>query len=325
MLFHVKMKTFGEALQVPLEKTFFKQLQSKLIAKGIDSQTINGGTGSWGTDQELTFYRQQGYKYKPDITLLFFFTRNDTVNNYDRLEVARNGGSIQKSFYHLADDGNLIYPFSYDPDAPKPDWLEKRPSLPHAKWLDTADWLWLNSHLYRWAVPYVRDMPFMLHTFGASGILGGEGHIRAFHPTIPIPFFVYQSPPTETWQNAWQLTEAIIADLAYQVEQDNGKFVVIIIPAKEQVYPQAWQRILASHAEMQAMSWDLDEPNQQLIDILQRHDIPYFDLLPVFMDYHYVPNKPSLYFHHDGHWNEAGHELTAEAVLYFLFKSRLVY
>jgi hypothetical protein len=311
--------SFGEALQVPLEKTFYKQLQAKLTENGPSSQTINAGVGSWGTDQEATYYAIEGHKFNPDLTLLFFFTRNDTVNSYAPLEIARNGGHIQKSFYTLDETGNLIPPEPFDPDAAY-DNIDPPDPLPPAPCLETADWLWLHSHLYRWLAPYLRDTPTIVKWLGPSGLLGGEGRIRATHPAIPVPFYVYQTPLRPEWERGWNLIEAILSNLRDHIEEDGGKFAVVIIPAREQVYPAEWEHIVANNSVMRPLNWNLELPNQILGQILTRQQIPYLDLLPPFR----AVTNDRLYFTHDGHWTEAGHTLAAEAIFTFLYEENLV-
>jgi hypothetical protein len=64
---------------------------------------------------------------------------------------------------------------------------------------------------------------------------------------------------------------------------------------------------------MQDMKWDLTKPNRILNAFLDKNDIAHIDLLPEFrrraatVDHEY-------YLVHDGHWNEAGHELAAELI-----------
>jgi len=314
--------SYGEALEVPLEKTFFKQLQILLTQNGRPTQTINAGVGSWGTDQQATFYRIEGYKYKPDLTLLFFYIGNDVVNNYAPFEVARTGGAIQKDFYQLDQAGQLVTPDHFDrqafkehlPDVPKP--------TPRPAYLsDLADWLWLNSHLYRWGAPYLQEIPVVLRTLGPTGFLGGQAYISATYPGEPITFFVYQTPLTEAWQSAWQLTEALLVYIRDQIRADGGQFAVIIIPTREQVYPDSWERTINNTSALQAITWDLALPNQQLAAILTRNQIPYLDLLPSFETAVAQPDAPRFYLRRNGHWTEAGHKLAGTTIYEFLQQS----
>lgn len=320
--FLVLADSFGESLQVNLEETFFKQLQNRLSESGLPAQSINAGVGSWGTDQQLTYYRLEGHRFNPDLTLLFFFTRNDALNNYRPLELARNGGSAQKSFYSLAEDGSLIDPPPFDAETANAN--VKREPLPPAPLLGVADWLWVRSHLYRFVGPYLRDVPAVLQALGPSGILGGEGRVRATHPAVPVPFYVYQSPPPAEWEAAWELTEAIISRLRDEVEADGSRFGVVIIPAREQVYPEQWQRGVEANPALSQLSLDLTLPNQKLAQLLSRQQIAHLDLLPIFQTAAAEADTPPLYFAHDGHWTAAGHQVTAEAVHQFLQDSALL-
>jgi hypothetical protein len=319
--------SFGEALQVNLDQTYYKQLEMMLDdSLGRPVEVINGGVGGWGSDQEAFFYVAEGFRYQPELVLLAFFVRNDTVNNYGPLEAARTGGSQQKEFFSLSSDGKLIPPpvqeeakaesnadgiaLSVEP-RPQPD---KEPPL-----LTAADDLWRWSALYRLMVPYLRDIPPVVQKVGPSGILGGEGVVRAGHPTTPVDFFIYQSPPNQDFEAAWQLTEAIIKRLRDEVESRGAKLAVVIIGAPEQVYPAEGERMLAANPGLQGLNLDLELPNRRLATFLKAEKIPYLDLLPIFRAAAAHPETPQLHFRHDGHWTVAGHRLAAEAIYDFLW------
>jgi hypothetical protein len=325
--------SFGEALQVNLEETYHKQLESRLIdSLGQPVEVINAGVGGWGTDQEAIFYLAEGFRYEPDIVLLAFFIRNDAINNYGPLEIERNGGRQQKEFFTLSAAGELIPPpleqnnnagnsepvqsFQINPNGPTPNNLSAAGAPPPL--LPLADRLWRGSALYRFLVPYLRDIPPVLQQLGPSGILGGEAVIRAGHPTVPMPFFVYQAPPDKRFEAAWTLTEAIIARLRDEIEGRGSRLVVVIIAAPEQIYSDAWERTLAAQPAMQSLNWDLDAPNRRLTAFLAKENILYLDLLPVFRQAAVQPETPPLHLRHDQHWTAAGHRLAAEAIHEFL-------
>lgn len=319
--------SFGEALQVNLEQTYYKQLERLLVdSLGRPVEVINGGVGGWGTDQEAIFYVAEGFRYQPKIVLLAFFVRNDTVNNYGPLETARNGGSQQKGFFSLSPAGELIPPPVREAGSEAKATYVANNSQPqpspqpdnHPLLLPLADGLWNWSALYRLTVPYLRDIPPVVQKLGSSGILGGEGVVRAGHPTTPVDFFVYQSPPDAQFQAAWSLTEAIIKRLRDEVDRRGAKLAVIIIGAPEQVYPAEGERMLAANPGLQGLTIDLELPNRRLNDFLTAENIPHLDLLPVFRQAAADPNTPPLHFRHDGHWTAAGHQLAAGAIYKFL-------
>jgi hypothetical protein len=183
--------------------------------------------------------------------------------------------------------------------------------------LPLADGLWGWSALYRLLVPYLRDIPPVVQQVGPSGILGGEGVVRAGHPTTPVHFFVYQSPPEAQFEAAWALTEAIIKRLRDEVESRGARLAVVIIGAPEQVYPAEGERLLANPG-LQGVKIDFDWPNRRLNNFLAAQNIPHLDLLPIFRQAAADPKTPPLHFRHDGHWTVAGHRLAAEAIYEFL-------
>ncbi|GAB4448121.1 MAG: hypothetical protein Kow0031_30660 [Anaerolineae bacterium] len=321
--------SFGEALQVNLGDTYHKQLEARLaesLARPVE--VLNAGVGGWGTDQEAIFYLAEGFRYEPDVVLLAFFIRNDAVNNYGPLEIERNGGRQQKQFFTLAEDGTLVPPPVQE--APQPaaeaeaEAFKPEPQPEPAPLLPVADGLWRWSALYRMLVPYLRDVPPVLKTLGPSGILGGEAIIRATNPVTPIPFFVYQNPPDQDFEAAWQLTEAILAGLRDEVEQRGSKLAVVLVAAPEQVYPEQWQQTVQRNPQLAALPLDLDAPNRRLTGFLQREGIAHLDLLPIFRAAAARPDAVPLHLRHDQHWTAAGHRLAAEAIHQFLLDSKLL-
>lgn len=318
--------SFGEALQVSLEQTYHKQLETLLAdSLGRPVEVINASVGGWGTDQEAIFYVAEGFRYEPKVVLLAFFTRNDTVNNYGPLEIASNGGSQQKGFFTLSPQGELILPPVPEVALAKNQESRLQSGLPGESEIENgppllplADGLWGISALYRLVVPYLRDIPPVVQTLGRSGILGGEGVVRAGHPTTPVHFYVYQSPPDEQFEAAWQLTEAIIERLRDEVEQRGARLVVVIIGAPEQVYREQWEQMLAANPALQALTLDVEAPNKRLAAFLSEEKIPHLDLLPIFRQAAVQPDTPPLHFLHDGHWTPAGHRLAAQAIHDFL-------
>lgn len=312
--------SFGEALQVDLQQTYHKQLEQNLAqALGRPVEVLNAGVGGWGTDQEAIFYVAEGFRYEPEVVMLAFFVRNDAVNNYGPLEIARNGGSEQKQFFSLSPTGELIPPPLEEMaqaevvEVPQtnPDYAPEEHDPPL---LGLADTWWRWSALYRLVMPHLRNVPAVVQVVGPSGILGGEAVIRANHPAVPVPFLVYQSPPDAEFEAAWQLTEAILLRLRDEVEQRGAKFMVVIVSAPEQLDQTALTGVMAARPDLQ---WDVDAPNRRLTAFLTEASIPHLDLLPIFRQAS-GPDQPPLHFQHDQHWTPAGHALAAKAIEQFL-------
>ncbi len=74
--------SFVENFQVPLEDTFFKQLEGGL---GKTVEVVAMGMGNTGSAQQLIALKELGIKYQPDLVVQLFYTGNDIRNNYEPL------------------------------------------------------------------------------------------------------------------------------------------------------------------------------------------------------------------------------------------------
>ena len=79
--------SFVENMQAPLEKRFFRQLESALNKqieerperKGVE--VVAMGLGNTGTAQQFLMLKHFGLKYKPDLVIHMFLTANDVKNS----------------------------------------------------------------------------------------------------------------------------------------------------------------------------------------------------------------------------------------------------
>jgi lysophospholipase L1-like esterase len=307
--------SYAEGLQVTLEETFAKQLESRLAESDHPVEIINAGVSGWGTDQEAVFYAIEGFHYQPDLVLLLLFTRNDVLNNSGPMETARMG-SVQKPFFHLEGAELVVptFPFEPPPAAESPP-----PPL-----LAFGDWLRPRSALYRLMVPYLRNVPATRRALGPLGLLGGVGVALADEPELPVTFEVYHTPTSPEWEAAWALTGALIRRLDEEVQARGGQLAVVIVSAPEQVYPDRWRAISKAMPQGQGRGWDSELPNRRLGIILDEAGIPYLDLLPIFQEAASESEASPLYFRYDFHWSPAGHALAAQAVQAFLHNSGLL-
>ena len=312
--------SFTEGLRVPMDAAFHSVLEQRLNEEGQKVEVINGGVAGWGTDQQLLFYQEIGRRYDPDLVLVAFFPANDVMNNTMSLE-RENFGGVRKPYY-LLEDGELVlhnYPVGSEPEegggesekpeatppSPEPSLQALQPALEH-------------SALYRYLTPRLRvAAPGLALKLAEWGLIkpGSETRNAAQGPGyIPVAYGVYHVPLEPLWEQGWDTTAAILAELKRQVEGDGAALAVVVLPAQEQVVPGAWDLTLATFPAMQSQTWDLDQPNRRLAGILDSLGIPYLDLLPVFR----AADGASLFFPIDRHWNEAGHALAGEALASWL-------
>jgi hypothetical protein len=77
--------SYVAALSVPLEKTFFRKLEARLLQEDPlhcgSYEVIAMGQGNQGQQKELEYVRTAGPRYQPDAVLLLFFCGNDIMEN----------------------------------------------------------------------------------------------------------------------------------------------------------------------------------------------------------------------------------------------------
>ena len=96
-----------------------------------------------------------------------------------------------------------------------------------------------------------------------------------------------------------ELTKNSILKARDQAQLNDAKFVLIIIPTREQLYFK--DTILQSQ---------LDALTQKMVAFGQQHNIPVIDLTPELRNR--IDHEPFLYFRHDLHLNPRGNEIVAE-------------
>ena len=89
-------------LEVDKENVIDTHLE-KLLNNHNRYEVINAGTRGYGTDQSYLYYKNEGYRYNPDI-VIYLFSGNDTENN---ITIHRPCGKFGKSYYVIDKEGNL--------------------------------------------------------------------------------------------------------------------------------------------------------------------------------------------------------------------------
>ncbi len=85
--------TFGAG--TTLEDTFLKQLEKKMHEQGIDSEVINAGVNSYEFEQEYLYYKEEIYKYNPDILIIGIVLNDAGKQDIKQIREARFGaGSL---------------------------------------------------------------------------------------------------------------------------------------------------------------------------------------------------------------------------------------
>ena len=286
--------SMAEALQVPLEATFWsvleRQLGSCVKMAGKNIEVINFGVSGYGTAQELLTFQHRALAYSPDLTILAFYAGNDVRNNSRALEPNR-----LRPFFVLQ-DGKLIADRSFLTD---PAFLSYKSTFDYRSKLFELRTFQLMRQV-KAAIEQWRQ--------AASEDLEAGADDKVFLP-----------PASKEWRDAWEVTERLIAATRDAVAAGGSRFVVASIPIGIQAHPDGGERIRFAH---KLGVEDLWYPDRRLRDFASRDHIDLVTLGQRFQS-HAEANRVYLHGFQNtklgtGHLNEAGHRLIGETLAAYL-------
>ena len=283
--------SFVEAMQVPLEQTFPRQLEALLNRSGGPSvEVMSMGVSGYGTASEYLWYRDTGYAYHSDLVLLCFYPGNDVKNNSPTLEPTLrpqydSDGTLQRVVAVGSGEGN--------------------PGAMGA----SAAYRYFRKLL-------ITEQPALADRLASLGLLSRS----ALRPVpladgIPVDYWVYAAQPPAPWREAWSHTEQLLGALRDAVRADGARFGVVVVTSREQVYPGDWQQLMQTYPPMQHVTWNLNGPEERLLAWCDRAGVLCLPLSPAFAARR---DGQRLHFLYDGHWTPAGHALAAQTVADFL-------
>jgi hypothetical protein len=291
--------SFTEAEQVALEDDFVSVVERRLTScaclRGMKVEALNFGCDSYGTAQELVTLRRHVWKFSPDIVVLVFFAGNDLRNNSLDME-----WHLCQPFYLFQGDQLVLGgPF-------------------------------INSPLFRaeCAIKFESRRSAVLNVLGdavaqiRSAVKAKKALIPASVPTVAAASVepglgdaIYKAPLNQTWQDAWNVTEKLIAMMNGDVRGHGAQFLVVTASVGPQVYPdRAWR----ARYEKSLNLTDLFYPDFRITELGRRVGFPVLNLAPALQSY---ADEHHVFLHGFrntklgiGHWNEAGHRLAGELI-----------
>jgi hypothetical protein len=287
--------SFADGLQVSLADTFQARLEQQLNEQhhGQKFEVINGGVFGWGTGRQLHFFREEGYKYQPDVVLLMFYVGNDVIENLEDFAALTE---LEKQ----ARSGSRPEPGEGDET---PLALNRIAGSSLAK-----------SRLYQ-AVRNIALRSPKITQWLISWRIKPE---RFTH------YDIYLAQQPVDIERGWGITKIFLKQLQEEVEKRNATMYVMVIPASVQIYDELWQVATDLYfQDLAATAMDRNKPDAHLIKILDELNIPYHFLLPSFQAYASTTSD-YLYYPHDGHWNVQGHALASQVIYDYLLEQRAV-
>ena len=282
--------SFVEGAQVAADQMLTRRLEARLQAAGVGTvEVVNAGVYTWGTAQEYLLLTQQIGRLHPDLVILAFTSANDVSDNRCREDDPPTMRT--RPCFVLDHDGSLrLVPFTLE----QPSRLKGLWELRDVSYLAKA----LNGAALRPLVRAVSGMPAEVHELTAQ--------------YVADPMLVYATNPTAGWEDAWAITEALIAASAEAARADGSDFLLVNIPGKVEIHDEQWAS-LTQRFNLKDADWDLAAPSRRLEAMATRQQIAYVDLRPAFRTAASTGRR--LYYYTDGHWNADGHDLAAEVIV----------
>lgn len=289
--------SFAEALDVPIEDTFWTVMQRQLAgcralpAKKVE--VLNFGVSGYGTGQELIMLRRRVWDYSPDVVVLAFTIGNDIRNNSRVLEPEK-----LRPFFQLRDH-ELIIDNSFR-------------QMTHFKL--SQSWFWAA---WEKALDWSRTLQLIREVKSELRLRGTRSKMRATvaglgldSVNVGLDTVVYRPPSDPDWIAAWSITDALLLEIAREVQQRGAKFLVATIGNPEQVNPDELPRQIL---EKSFRVSDLFYPDRHVETVGHRGAFAVLDLGEPFQAY---AVKNHLYLHGfantklgTGHWNVDGNRL----------------
>lgn len=290
--------SYAEALQVPLEQTFWAVMGAGLqqcpSVKGQKVEVINFGVSGYGTALELITLREKVWDYSPDIVLLTVTTGNDISDNSRALK----GDEDIPYFIHR--DGRLVLDASYL-NSPR---LRLRQSI-------------LNR-MMRWARNYSRAAQALFQAYYTFAQYRASRQRRRATPgpaaEAGLDEPIYREPSDAVWKEAWQVTEELMVMMRDEVAQRGARFLVVTLSSGIQVHPDASIR---QHFLRSIGASDLFYPDRRIKALGEREGFQVLNLAPSLQTY---AEQQKVFLHGfgqtlgRGHWNEVGHQVAGEAI-----------
>jgi len=284
--------SMSEGVEVAFADLYWKRLEAVLTQcpafAGQRIEVISFAVNGYGTAQEFLTLRERSLKYSPDLVLLAFFTGNDFTDNVKAL------GRHRDRPYFVLRDG--------------------RPELEQTAGMapDFASRQRFDDFKQHFVDP-IRIVQLLGQAHARLHLLLRYGHADPSRINQPgLDTRVFAPPSIPEWQEAWEVTEALIRAIAESARANGAAFAMTTLTNPFQVLPDiAARERFAKELHVP----DLSYPDRELAELAAANSFPDAVLAPALAAYAAAhdaalhgadPRQPI------GHWNALGHRLAAQ-------------
>jgi hypothetical protein len=287
---------YSEAMQLPLEQSYWAQLPGRLHGCGFQPdkriEVLNFGVRDYGTTQAVLVLQHKALRYRPDLVLLQFSHGNDVRDNSYVLD-----GKRLRPYFSLDAAGALQLDGSFASSA-----AYRRIASPAREALRTL--------VDRSSVLQLASRKQVVRSAHATGVAGLETETLA-PPRDPL------------WADAWRITEALIERIGEAASRNGARVVLVPVPFAIEVHPD---RALRERLQAQYGVEDFAYPERRLAGFARRIGMQAIELGPQMQAFA-EESGAHLYGYANrrlgfGHWNGLGHWVAAELIARSLCASR---
>jgi len=286
--------SFIHAEYAALEDTFAWQLERSLSPAGDALEVVNAGVRSYGPDQALLRMQRTVAALEPDLVVFAVYSGNDY------------GDPIRNKLFRIGPDGGLerrhptIAPALREEFEQSP--LETLGLAGLLRAAKRAVKLRLRAQRGDAAPPSLDEVLEQcereFQDFERSDLVGSE----AFEDHYDLDLALEPARPSAAYKA--RMMRALLAEVARFATERALPLVVLVIPATEDVAPEAGYLPLAGARR------DPARLSRGVVEAAEAAGLPVIDLWPVFL-----ANEPAqLYLPGDFHWNPRGQALAARVV-----------
>ncbi|NTV29771.1 MAG: hypothetical protein HGA80_06810 [Candidatus Omnitrophica bacterium] len=282
--------SFVQGLQVREEDTFLQVAERKLRAEGQAVSVLNYGECGTGTAQQYRIFEEYVLKRRLQAVVLAVYSNDLTDDSPAYLH--EQPGLVPH--YSLTPSGEFILE-----DFQCTGRTEGLAKMPLRTVVARPAWRVLSG-----VTALLDRARFSLSLRYLSCLIKDRFLPKAdYDPSLDVYKKVY--PPA--LQESLRFTVSLIERMHRRCQQEGITFMVMMIPAPEQVQPALWQGYLRSRSKaLSAEDFDLESPQQKLRQELVARGIVWVDLLTAYRE---AGRREQLYYPKDRHFNVNGHRL----------------
>jgi lysophospholipase L1-like esterase len=257
-------------------------------------EVINMGVSGYGTDQELLYYTEEGYRYDHDLVVLLFY-----VNDVSELSSSISYRYPKPFFTPDADPLTVI-------NVPVPKTSDTERNLfdnPSTNFGKVKKFLRRNTHTYPFITLRLNAIPWLRQLFLKIG-LAEDPSIRGGIPLYRV----------DSEEEAWNLLYRLIMELRTISAENRAEFVLVHIPIRE-APPENAQGYEGNPEKYARQN---DDVSKRLNAFASENALNYIDLLTVIREGHFRGIRYYNTYERDIHLNAEGHRLLAQTVLQWM-------